>query len=71
MQEANKSAGKEPDAKRAKKLAAELTALSRQQFKTLETATFIGLSKDQDAECNRRGRRIREIFRMLDRRPDA
>ena len=52
-------------AERAKQLADELSALSKQQSKALQTAAYINMSREETKEYDQRHTRISEIWALL------
>ena len=52
-------------AEQAKKLADELSALSKLQSEALEAATYITMSEEEAKEYDQRGARIGELCRLL------
>ena len=56
---------KELSASEAKALAAELTALSKQQAEVLHLAAYLTMSKQDAAAYDKRAERIRKICDML------
>jgi len=58
----------EPDklsAEQAKKLADELSALSKLQSEALEAAIYVSMSQEEAKEYDQRGARIGELCRLL------
>jgi hypothetical protein len=44
----------------------ELDALAERQSKALQNAIYLGMTPDEDKQCDERRRRIAELVRQLD-----